>query len=620
MDTQQLQMFRAQIREDIENITEQWKYVDHNLEKPEYGFNYWVLSRIYNIDEEIIPQLVTEYSDKGIDCYVHFEENKELFLIQNKYYAENTPISRSDVTDFLDTPLSLLKNNSYYRSQELQNIFNKIIEDPDYKVSLYFFSTSNNTSEDIKQLIRNFNTENHGLKCLINASFIDLQLLYELYYGKNYSQTISFTYPLGTINKGTFASLREEYGIESLYEAYYIVTPVVQIYKMLLAAEKREYQLFERNIREYLGDNVVNNGIVDTLRNPSERKNFMYYNNGITVICQRINASHPDSQSGLRIIPLVNPQIVNGCQTVSSIKKVLENVSAQQLENDFKNVFVMLKALVIDNPEDFKNKQFYSNVVKFTNKQNAISEKAFVSNIDVFYRLQSEFEKRGFLLLVKPSDKNTFKQSLNQKEKADLIKNSNRQIYNLGFETFSFSDLLIPLEKLLQVFIAFIKSGHYAFTKKNMVLKQGGELFDQYCSEIQNYLTIDNMINLYIIYKKAETERKSSEDKRTPIPYYVIGFLGELIDRTTPEAIQESLNYIFSDKSVCAETYKYLVAISKNYKRTYMKFHTEAGEGEYNVMIKRPIDEKAFQFSVETVNDVGSWNYIKRWSNYGQIN
>ena len=613
MDTEKMQMFRAQIAEDISSITDQWSYIDSNLAKPAFAFNYWILSRIYNIDEEIIPEFITEYSDKGVDCYVHFEESKELFIIQNKYYSEDTPISRPDVADFLKTPLALLKSNNYKKSPTLQNLFNKVKDDPEYKLSFHFFHTVQNKNKDINELIKDFNRLDQGLLCMVSASIMGIEELYSLYYGKNFSEDVQFTYDLGTINKGTFASLREEYGIESLYEAYYIVTPVVQIYKMLCAAEKKGYPLFEKNIREYLGENIVNNGIVETLKNPVERKNFMYYNNGITVICQKIKASQQDSSRGLRMIPLVNPQIVNGCQTVSSIKKVLENIDDGVLENDFKNVFVMLKALVIDNPEDQRNKDFYNNVVKYTNKQNAISEKAFVSNIDVFYRLQIEFEKRGFLLLVKPSDKNRYKSKFTQKDKADLIKKANQQVANIDVMLATFADIQIPLEKMLQVFIAFVKSGYFAFTKKNLVLKQGNELFDTYCSQIQNYLTIENMINVFCLYKKAENERKTSEDQRTPIPYYVIGFLGSLVDQTSWESIQRSLNRIFSEKAVCSEAYRYLVAISKNYKRSYANNHPDNGEGEYNVMIKRAVEEKLLQFAKENVDDAGSWLYVKQW-------
>lgn len=64
------------------------------------------------------------------------------------------------------------------------------------------------------------------------------------------------------------------------------------------------------------------------------------------------------------------------------------------------------------------------------------------------------------------------------------------------------------------------------------------------------------MIKLYWLYKKAEIERIQSLDKRTPIPYYVIGFLGELIGEKNTENIQKKLNYIFSDSKIFAEAWQ----------------------------------------------------------------
>lgn len=177
---------------------------------------------------------------------------------------------------------------------------------------------------------------------------------------------------------------------------------------MILEAEKRDYAIFEKNIREYLGRTPINTGIIETLKSKSERKNFIYYNNGVTIICQNINSDYMDTSSGLRRVPLVNPQIVNGCQTVESIKKVLENLPENIIREEYKSVYVMVKALVIEDRDDKKNNDFFENVVKYTNRQNAISDKAFASNMDVFERMQQEFERRGFLLLVKPSDKNRY--------------------------------------------------------------------------------------------------------------------------------------------------------------------------------------------------------------------
>ena len=93
-------MFRQQIDEDIMLIQKELSYINSNLSKNEYAFNYWILSRIFNIDEELIPEMVTEYRDKGVDCFVHYEDSKQLYIIQNKYHLPENPGSRKEVADF----------------------------------------------------------------------------------------------------------------------------------------------------------------------------------------------------------------------------------------------------------------------------------------------------------------------------------------------------------------------------------------------------------------------------------------------------------------------------------------------------------------------------------------
>lgn len=585
-------------------------YIDSQLSKEAYAFNYWVLSRIFSIDEELIPELITEYSDKAIDCFVHYEDSKELYIIQNKYYDLSGVVARTDVADFLSTPLTVLKSNNYTKSNDLQNAFNKAKEDSEYKIIICFFATTQKESSDIKNLINSFNTTDHNLQCYVEARYMGIKDIYELYYGKNYKENINFTYPLGTPKRGTFASLREQYGMEDLYEAYYIVTPVSELYKMILEAEKKRYDIFAKNIREYLGRTPINTGIIDTLKSKSERKNFIYYNNGVTIVCDKIAPADMDTASGLRRLPLVNPQIVNGCQTVESIKKVLENLPENAIKEEYKNVYVMVKALVIEDRNSEKNSNFYTDVVKYTNKQNAISDKAFASNMDIFDRMKKEFEERGFLLFVKPSDKNSYRDKLSKTDRAKLIQKANVTISKMDIPIVNYTDIGIPLEKLLQVFLALMKTGYFAFTKKDQILKQDREIFQDYCLQIHNYLTIDNMIKLYCLYKKAENERMQTQEKRMPIPYYIIGFLGELIGEKSMENIHEKLNYIFSDSRIFSEAYKYLVLITRNYKRDYER---SIVPGDYNSMIKKVIDGNVLGYAIEIADDADEWLYVKNW-------
>ena len=189
-----------------------------------------------------------------------------------------------------------------------------------------------------------------------------------------------------------FASLRDVYGIEVPYTAYYIVTPVTEIYKLIVEADRKKYPIFEDNIREYLGDSGIKFGIINTLKDEKDRKNFIYYNNGITLICKDIGKDIINSSTLLREIPLSDPQIVNGCQTVNSIKTVLENASKEAMK-DFEQVFVMVKALVIEDLKNQKNSTFFEHVVKYTNSQNAISEKAFAAKTNVFLKMKDQVKR-----------------------------------------------------------------------------------------------------------------------------------------------------------------------------------------------------------------------------------
>ena len=93
-----------------------------------------------------------------------------------------------------------------------------------------------------------------------------------------------------------------------------------------LARLTNEYdnQLFERNIRRYLGltGNRVNEAVAATLREPDQRPNFYFYNNGVTITCSqfRHNALQRDSWR----VQVNDLQIVNGGQTARTVQQIAE--------------------------------------------------------------------------------------------------------------------------------------------------------------------------------------------------------------------------------------------------------------------------------------------------------
>lgn len=87
-------------------------------------------------------------------------------------------------------------------------------------------------------------------------------------------------------------------------------------------------RLFERNVRRYLGlaGNRVNEAVASTLREPEQRSNFYFYNNGVTITCSqfRHNALQRESWS----VQVSDLQIVNGGQTARTVQQVAKEIGA----------------------------------------------------------------------------------------------------------------------------------------------------------------------------------------------------------------------------------------------------------------------------------------------------
>lgn len=599
--------FIKQLKEDIELIQKEWGYIDSNLEKDEYAFNYWILSRLYNIDEQVISSYITEYNDKNIDCFVHFEESKELYIIQNKYYSEDVNLIREKASDFLVTPLTILNSGNYKRSLELQKIFNKAKKDDNYKVWLHMYVTNDKVknSTDIVNMFMNFNYSNDEIKAFVGAELFDVSKIKELYFGKRYKDDINFNFTLNTKNRATSLNiLPEQYNLPGMIKSHYIMTPVSELYEMYISAEKKEYPLFEENIREYLGNKGINNGIIKTLKSKEDRNKFFYYNNGITIICE---STGKKNTIGKYSIELYKPQIVNGCQTMNSIYEVLSTYPDDEIEKEFKDTYVISKILVFD--KDDENTILYRDIVKYTNSQNAINDKAFASSNNYFFNLQSEFLKRGFLLSVKPSDKHTFKSNYSDKYKLAELKRSNARFYHI-FElpNDKWSDFEIPLEKLLQVFLAFKADGYFAFTKKNSVLKRKTKIFEEYSLRISEYLSIDNMIMLFLLYKKAEMDKKDSLDKKTPISYYVIDYFSYTCDNNDFDSIDDMFKNILWSKEKLEKVYNFTKKLSHSYRKEYYEKYGI----EYNEMIKKEIDKDIVQKEKEKIISILEDQELKR--------
>ena len=587
--------FKKQIEEDIKEYQQSMTYLE-NIHKDEWAFNYWILDKLFYEDEELIEEKIIDYNDLGIDAYQIYEETKEVYLIQNKYYSPSTPISAEYIkNDFLLRGITALKNGTYKRSEDLQNFFTKYKKHSDFSVHLQLFVTNNNKSKEAEEYIKKFNLENPQYR----AQIYYLDDIEERYYGEIEEIRKNISIKVESVNKGTILNINTEgYKLENVLDAKYVLTPVVSVYRLYRDSIEKGYPIFDKNIREYLGNRGLNNKIYATLLDKEDRKNFFYYNNGITVICDSMSKVSPQSSmyNMNASFTIENPQIVNGCQTVNSIYEALKNEDPEFMEKEYKDTFVMLKILEIDRDDAGKEK-LYKDIVKYNNSQNAIDEKTFVANTEIFIRLQREFREKGFLLLIKQSDKNKF--STEYKTVTKLKQANDGKIQRFGLAPMKkASDVYIPLEKLLQVINAFVDSGYIAYVKKSNMLKFGTEQYNKATEFIKSgEVTNDTLLELYLLYKRAEQEKKLNDDQRAPIPYYLIdGFAKHECKNRNATLITDSLN----SKEKIDQIIKLYTAVTKAYSKEYSKNY----EIDYNKMIKRPIDYSIFDSLRDTLSTV----------------
>jgi hypothetical protein len=151
-------------------------------------------------------------------------------------------------------------------------------------------------------------------------------------------------------------------------------------------------RLFARNIRGFLGDTAINNGMKETLQ--KEAEHFWYFNNGITIVC---NAARKTAERGESVLRVSNPQIINGQQTTRTLHTNLQSRAS-----------VLVRVISI--PRDSKHSEtgfekLVSNIVAATNWQNAILPSDLRANDQRQVALERDFAKLRYRYIRKRQTK-----------------------------------------------------------------------------------------------------------------------------------------------------------------------------------------------------------------------
>ena len=103
--------------------------------------------------------------------------------------------------------------------------------------------------------------------------------------------------------------------IDGVDDAYVGLLPGDEFLKLVSTTDgELNRELFYDNVRDFQGNNPVNNEINHTLADEARRRNFPLLNNGVTIVARSITR-RGDS------FTISDFQIVNGCQTYGFIKR-----------------------------------------------------------------------------------------------------------------------------------------------------------------------------------------------------------------------------------------------------------------------------------------------------------
>ena len=161
-------------------------------------------------------------------------------------------------------------------------------------------------------------------------------------------------------------------------------------------ADQYGNRLFERNIRRYLGlaGNRVNEALAATLREPEQRPNFYFYNNGVTLTCSQFR--HNALQHGSWQVQMDDLQIVDGRQTARTVQRMTEEIGS---EIDSAEVLVRIYELP---PDD--DGALVDAITFATNSQNPVDLRDLKANDPRQRTLAVSIRELGYAYRLKRSE------------------------------------------------------------------------------------------------------------------------------------------------------------------------------------------------------------------------
>ena len=336
-----------------------------------------------NVDDAC-HSITDGFVDNGLDAIYFDSKELILWLVQAKYIADgNGGIDNGDIEKFCKGVKRLIDGSFDKFNQKIKDRQEEILEALDnsrVKIKLLLAYTGKQLSTHNKESLNELIEEQNDTDELFSLEDFNLDKAY---------RGLEFGMAAAPINEDVLIA---NWG--------YIEEPLKSYYGQISGADlgnlwsKYGRRLFTDNIRNFLGSSSVNDEISNTIKN--EPENFIYFNNGITILCDSIKKKPMGgSDKSIGAFTCEGLSVVNGAQTLGTIGSLFET-NPEELNKT--KVFVKLISL------EGVDKTIGVRITVATNTQNKVDKKDFVSLDPEQYRIKIELQMEGIDYYYKRSN------------------------------------------------------------------------------------------------------------------------------------------------------------------------------------------------------------------------
>ncbi|MEK4284198.1 AIPR family protein [Ureibacillus sp. FSL K6-0165] len=334
---------------------------------------------IYLLNGKVDDHLTNGPNDGGIDLVYYDEDDEILSLVQCK----TTNLSSDEIIDEFrkmhTTVQAFVNQNTGAYSDKLKRILQENLDRlPDNgQIEYHVFYLGNFDSNIFERKLKNSSISD--LEDMINVS--DLSMI-----NTQISNIQDVTTKVSEF-KADLDKAKNYLEYESA-ENYGVLVNISSNSLIRMYNKFKDKGLFDMNIRKFVPNKLVDNGIRKTL--DSDRENFWFYNNGLIIACE-------DFEIDGNTIKIYNFSIVNGGQTTN----LLGNYRGKNSQEFYIPCKVVFKK---DNNKEKVN-EFFTQIAETTNTQKPIKASDLKSNTPEMLTLRRALENHKIDFQIKRGER-----------------------------------------------------------------------------------------------------------------------------------------------------------------------------------------------------------------------